>query len=74
MANFQRTQAKTTTKTTGANTAPPVIAAAKPASVLASAIAQRAYELWQQNGCPHGRDQEHWFQAERELRGRAARN
>jgi hypothetical protein len=68
MANVQRTQAKP--KTTGANTAPPVVAA-KPA---ASAIAQLAYELWQQNGCPHGRDQEHWFQAERELRSRAARN
>jgi hypothetical protein len=30
-------------------------------------IARRAYELWQRNGCPHGRDVEHWCQAEREL-------
>ena len=30
-------------------------------------IARRAYELWQRNGCPQGRDVEHWCQAEREL-------
>jgi Protein of unknown function (DUF2934) len=32
-------------------------------------IAARAYEIWQASGRPHGHDQEHWFQAERELRG-----
>jgi hypothetical protein len=36
-------------------------------------IAQRAYEIWKQSGCPDGHDQEHWFQAERELRGGAPR-
>jgi len=30
-------------------------------------IAARAYELWVQQGCPHGRDQENWFEAERQL-------
>ena len=30
-------------------------------------IALRAYEIWERNGCPHGMDQEHWEQAEREL-------
>jgi hypothetical protein len=30
-------------------------------------IAARALELWQQAGCPHGRDQEHWYEAERQL-------
>src|SRR2546430_6577952 len=32
-------------------------------------IAERAYELWQQQGCPYGRSEENWFQAERELIG-----
>jgi hypothetical protein len=31
-------------------------------------IAARAYEIWQASGRPHGHDQDHWFQAERELR------
>ena len=30
-------------------------------------IRQRAYELWYGQGCPHGRDQEHWEQAMREV-------
>lgn len=30
-------------------------------------IAQRAHELWQQAGRPVGRDQEHWYEAERQL-------
>jgi hypothetical protein len=37
----------------------------------AASIAARAYELWRQSGCTHGNDQAHWFQAERELRGRS---
>jgi Protein of unknown function (DUF2934) len=34
----------------------------------AEKIAARAYEIWRANGCPQGRDKEHWLQAERELR------
>ncbi len=30
-------------------------------------IAARAYELFQQRGCRHGRDVDDWFQAESEL-------
>ncbi len=30
-------------------------------------IAERAYQIWQASGRPDGHDQEHWFQAEREL-------
>jgi hypothetical protein len=30
-------------------------------------IAQCAYEIWQQQGRPHGQDVEHWLQAEQEL-------
>jgi Protein of unknown function (DUF2934) len=32
-------------------------------------VARRAFELWWQQGCPHGRDFDHWLQAERELVG-----
>lgn len=31
------------------------------------AIRYRAYEIWQEEGQPHGRDREHWEQAAREL-------
>lgn len=31
-------------------------------------IAARAYEIWNECGCPHGNHEEHWYQAERELR------
>jgi hypothetical protein len=32
-------------------------------------IAERAYCIWEASGHPHGYDHQHWFQAERELRG-----
>lgn len=31
-------------------------------------IAQRAYEIWQANGCPEGQQDANWLQAEREIR------
>jgi hypothetical protein len=31
-------------------------------------IAVAAYYLWQQEGCPHGREQEHWHRAVKQLR------
>ena len=31
-------------------------------------IRKRAREIWEENGRPAGRDQEFWFQAEREFR------
>jgi hypothetical protein len=31
-------------------------------------IRRRAREIWEENGCPSGRDKEFWFQAEREFR------
>lgn len=31
------------------------------------AISSRAYQIWEQEGRPHGRDLEHWAQAEAEL-------
>jgi len=31
-------------------------------------ISERAYALWEADGCPDGRDQEYWFRAESQLR------
>ena len=36
---------------------------------LQACIAQRAYELYEQEGGCHGRDLEHWLEAEREVLG-----
>ena len=35
------------------------------------AIEKRAWEIWQNEGCPTGRELEHWLQAERELSSHA---
>jgi len=35
-------------------------------------ISRRAEELWRQYGCPQGRDEEIWLEAERQLRGTAS--
>jgi hypothetical protein len=32
-------------------------------------IARRAHELWEQDGCPEGRHEQHWTEAEKQLRG-----
>jgi Protein of unknown function (DUF2934) len=34
---------------------------------LQARIRQRAYELWERDGRPEGRDHAHWHQAEREI-------
>jgi len=36
-----------------------------PENNLYDEIARVAYELWEKNGCIHGRDIEHWCEAER---------
>src|SRR3712207_2082078 len=38
-------------------------------SVNVDRIRQRAYELWDQDGRPHGQDMEYWLRAEAELAG-----
>jgi Protein of unknown function (DUF2934) len=38
------------------------------AATTTEKIAARAYEIWRASGCPQGRDEEHWLQAELELR------
>jgi hypothetical protein len=35
-------------------------------------IRERAFRLWQEDGCPEGRSLEYWFRAETELAGEAA--
>lgn len=35
-------------------------------------IRRRAHELWESEGRPHGRDSDHWTQAEAEIRGAGA--
>jgi hypothetical protein len=46
----------------------PHAAAAVPGALPYERIAARAYQIWLEAGCPDGRDEEHWYQAERELR------
>jgi hypothetical protein len=41
-------------------------------SDLTPQILQRAYEIWEHEGRPHGRDKAHWFLAEAELNNGAA--
>jgi hypothetical protein len=51
--------------------ATPPGASAAPAPPAADENVQiRAYQLWEQAGCPEGRDQEFYFQAEQEQRDR----
>jgi hypothetical protein len=39
-----------------------------------SDIANRAYQIWVEEGRPHGRDRDHWHRAEREIQGGAAKD
>ncbi len=41
-------------------------ASAKP-TLDRAVIAHRAWEIWQREGCPEGKDLEHWLKAEKEL-------
>lgn len=40
-----------------------------PVSPSHEQISERARSLWEERGRPEGRDLEHWFEAERALRG-----
>jgi hypothetical protein len=53
-------------KATGAKAATQA-AAAKRIDEMRDYIQRRAYELWESEGRPTGRDQAHWLQAEGEL-------
>jgi Protein of unknown function (DUF2934) len=62
----------------GATMAPPRRAGTKsrPATtngkITHEQIAKRAHEIWVKQGCRHGSDQEHWFEAERQLKAELA--
>jgi hypothetical protein len=49
---------------------PVASAAYKSDGDLEEQIRQRAYELYEEEGRQEGRDQEYWFRAEAEIRGR----
>lgn len=64
--------AKTTRDTTGTAAARPARKTAAKAGSrhgidLQALIRQRAYELWERDGRPEGRDHTHWQQAECEI-------
>jgi Protein of unknown function (DUF2934) len=48
-------------------------ASARHEADLQQRIQQRAYQLWESEGRPEGRDQAHWQQALRELTAQSAR-
>lgn len=72
MATVQRTKAPaaTTGKTNGGGKAAPATSTTATTAAVPGQdpIALRAYQIWQESGCPHGKDKEHWFRAEREVR------
>jgi hypothetical protein len=39
---------------------------------LQRSIRERAFALWENDGCPEGRELDYWLQAERELAGQRA--
>ena len=39
---------------------------------LEQRIRERAYALWQEQGCPEGNDHEFWFRAEQEIASETA--
>ena len=74
MPKSTKTMQSTTTRTR-TRTSPPTTTATSTTSSLSTLthadIANRAYELFLASGAAHGRDIEHWLNAERELRQRS---
>ncbi len=66
-------------QTGGATATQPRRTGTKPRPATASVkitheqIARRAHEIWLKQGCRHGLDQQHWFEAERQLKAELAR-
>jgi hypothetical protein len=61
----------TRTRTRKSPTTTPATPTISSLSLSHADIASRAYELFLANGAAHGRDVEHWLQAESELRDRS---
>lgn len=49
----------------------PIQASVRYDAMEQKAIAQQAYQYWEQRGRPFGSPEEDWFRAEREIRARA---
>jgi hypothetical protein len=65
MPPIEATDAPASLARTG--TAPPPIAVASLPQPSIGAIAARAYELWESQGRPDGRERDNWIEAERQL-------
>lgn len=64
-SNTTRTRTRKSSTTPATPTTPTLL------SLTHADIANRAYELFLASGAAHGRDLEHWLQAETELRSRS---
>jgi hypothetical protein len=73
MANPQKARIAESRTDVGARVVP-ASASAREGTVPAEKIAVRAYEIWQASGCQHGKHEEHWYTAEREIQARPARS
>ena len=72
MPKSTKTQSTTTrTRTRKSSTTPATPNNPTLLSLTHAEIANRAYELFLASGATHGRDLEHWLQAESELRSRS---
>jgi hypothetical protein len=39
------------------------------AAMLHKRVSERAYQIWEEHGRPHGMEHQNWIQAEREIEG-----
>ena len=69
-AKVAKPRAKATVSTHKARTTTAPVAAA-PVEISAHQIADLAYFLWMDRGCPAGSSEEDWFRAEAQLRAQA---
>lgn len=64
----KKAESKSKPKAKAAAKKPAKKKAAKPVITLThDAVAKRAYELWVSQGCPQGRAEQHWAEAEKQL-------
>jgi hypothetical protein len=63
----ESTKQKPTTLASPKSTPPKVTILPDPVS-LRERISERAYELYESRGCEHGKDEQDWLRAEREIR------
>ncbi len=66
------TQAAETGKTTQTAGMSPASPATRAEALTPEEVRRRAYELWEKRGREHGKHEDDWYKAERELRGKSA--